>query len=43
VTARLETLLQLSTAIKAEAMPVLLPAPSGKFRLTCRLDAKIQT
>ena len=36
VTARLEAVLQLSTAIKTEAMPVLVPAASGKFRLTCR-------
>jgi phenylacetate-CoA ligase len=36
VTSRLEALLQLSTEIKTEAMPVLVPAASGKFRLTCR-------
>jgi phenylacetate-CoA ligase len=34
VTSRLETLLKFSTEIKAEAMPVLVPAASGKFRLT---------
>ena len=39
VTSRLEALLQLSTEIKAEAMPVLVPAASGKFRLTCRVAA----
>ena len=43
VTSRLETLLKTSAAIKAEAMPVLLPAASGKFRLTCRVDASVQT
>jgi len=43
VASQLEALLQLSTEIKAEAMPVLLPAPSGKFRLTCRMDPKVQT
>ena len=36
VTLRLEALLQSSAAIPAEPMPVLLPAASGKFRLTCR-------
>jgi phenylacetate-CoA ligase len=36
VTSRLEALLQLSAEIKTEAMPVLIPAASGKFRLTCR-------
>jgi phenylacetate-CoA ligase len=33
---RLETLLHLRNQIKAERMPVLVPAPSGKFRLTHR-------
>jgi len=37
VTSQLETLLQPSSTIKTEAMPVLLPAASGKFRLTCRV------
>ena len=36
IASRLETLLQLSTGLKTEAMPVLVPAASGKFRLTCR-------
>ncbi len=36
VTSQLEILLQLSAEIKTEAMPVLIPAASGKFRLTCR-------
>jgi len=35
VTARLEALLK-SSAIKPEPTPVLVPAASGKFRLTCR-------
>jgi phenylacetate-CoA ligase len=39
VTVRLEALLQLSAEIKTEAMPVLVPAASGKFRLTCRVAA----
>jgi phenylacetate-CoA ligase len=39
VTSKLKTLLQLSTEIKTEAMPVLVPAASGKFRLTCRIAA----
>jgi phenylacetate-CoA ligase len=37
VTSQLEALLKTSTEIKAEAMPVLVPAASGKFRLTCRV------
>jgi phenylacetate-CoA ligase len=36
VTSKLEALLKLSGEIKTEAMPVLVPAASGKFRLTCR-------
>ena len=36
VTSQLEGLLKLSTGIKTEAMPVLVPAASGKFRLTAR-------
>jgi phenylacetate-CoA ligase len=43
VTAKLEVLLQLSGELKTEAMPVLLPAASGKFRLTCRIDPAVQT
>ena len=39
VTSQLESLLKLSTEIKTEAMKVLLPAASGKFRLTCRVEA----
>ncbi len=39
VTSQLEVLLQSSAAIKTEAMPVLVPAASGKFRLTCRVAA----
>jgi phenylacetate-CoA ligase len=39
VTSKLEALLQLSAAIKTESMPVLVPAASGKFRLTCRVAA----
>jgi phenylacetate-CoA ligase len=35
VTSRLETLMGSRSEIAAEAMPVLLPTPSGKFRLTC--------
>jgi len=36
VTARLETLLNPRGGIKTESVPVLVPAPSGKFRLTRR-------
>ena len=43
VASKLEALLQVSAAIKTEAMPVLVPAASGKFRLTCRIDSKAQT
>jgi phenylacetate-CoA ligase len=39
VTSQLEALLQPSAEIKAEAMPVLVPAVSGKFRLTARINA----
>jgi phenylacetate-CoA ligase len=39
VTSQLEALLKSSAAIKTEAMPVLVPAASGKFRLTCRVAA----
>jgi phenylacetate-CoA ligase len=35
VTAKLAQLLKSSRKIKADAMNVLLPSPSGKFRLTC--------
>ncbi len=34
VTSRLEALLRVGDEIKTETMPVLLPLPSGKFRLT---------
>jgi phenylacetate-CoA ligase len=37
VTGRLKSLLQSRAQIKAEAMTTLVPAPSGKFRLTCRV------
>lgn len=37
VTSRLEALLKSETTIKTESMPVLVPAASGKFRLTCRV------
>jgi phenylacetate-CoA ligase len=43
VTSRLEALLQHPGQLKAEARPVLLPAASGKFRLTCRIDSTVQT
>jgi phenylacetate-CoA ligase len=39
VTSQLELLLKSSAEIKTEAMPVLVPAASGKFRLTCRIEA----
>jgi len=39
VTSQLEALLKSSAEIKTEAMPVLVPAASGKFRLTCRTVA----
>src|SRR5271154_5735526 len=41
ITSQLEALLQASTEIKTEAMPVLVPAASGKFRLTSRVDANL--
>jgi phenylacetate-CoA ligase len=40
VTSQLEALLKTSAVIKAEAMPVLVPAASGKFRLTCRVQTQ---
>jgi len=43
VTSQLEALLKTSAEIKAEAMPVLVPAASGKFRLTCRVTANQPT
>jgi phenylacetate-coenzyme A ligase PaaK-like adenylate-forming protein len=43
VTSQLEALLQLSSDLQAESMPVLLPAASGKFRLTGRVDPTVQT
>jgi phenylacetate-CoA ligase len=39
ITTQLRALLQLPGEIKTEAMPVLVPAASGKFRLTCRVAA----
>jgi phenylacetate-CoA ligase len=39
VTTQLEALLQPPIGIKTEMMPVLVPAASGKFRLTCRVTA----
>ena len=39
VTSRLETLLDSRSEIATQAMPALLPAPSGKFRLTCPATA----
>jgi phenylacetate-CoA ligase len=39
VTSRLGALLQVRAEIKAEVMSVLLPLPSGKFRLTCPATA----
>jgi phenylacetate-CoA ligase len=36
VAARLEALLKPEAGIKTEFMPVLVPSPSGKFRLTLR-------
>jgi phenylacetate-CoA ligase len=38
VTSQIEALLKSSTEIKTEAMPVLVPAASGKFRLTSRVQ-----
>ena len=43
VTSQIEALLQLSASVKTEAMPVLVPAASGKFRLTCRISPDLQT
>jgi len=39
VTSQLEALLKFSAEIKTEAMQVLVPAASGKFRLTARISA----
>jgi hypothetical protein len=39
VTSQLEALLKSSAEIKTGAMPVLVPAASGKFRLTSRASA----
>jgi phenylacetate-CoA ligase len=39
LTSRLGALLKSRTEIKAEAMTTLVPAASGKFRLTCRATA----
>ena len=38
VTARLQALLKCAAPIRTEPMPVLVPSPSGKFRLTARTD-----
>jgi phenylacetate-CoA ligase len=38
VTARIEHLLQLENPISTEAVKMLPPLPSGKFRLTCRVE-----
>jgi phenylacetate-CoA ligase len=43
VTARLEALLQTRGKISTTALPTLVPAASGKFRLTCRVDSTAQT
>jgi phenylacetate-CoA ligase len=42
LTSQLEALLKFSTEIKTEAMPVLVPAASGKFRLTSRVIQPVQ-
>jgi phenylacetate-CoA ligase len=39
VTVRLEALLQTKEKISATTLPTLVPAASGKFRLTCRVAA----
>jgi len=39
ITARLEALLQTPEKISVAALPTLVPAASGKFRLTCRVAA----
>ena len=41
VTSRLETLLGSRAEIATESMPVLLPEPSGKFRLSCPAGARL--
>jgi len=41
VTARLSALLNSRREIQAQAMDVLLPSPSGKFRLTCPVSQSI--
>ena len=40
LTKQLELLLKSRTEIKTEAMKTLVPAASGKFRLTCRVAAE---
>jgi hypothetical protein len=40
VTARLEALLAVRAEIKTEALTVLVPQASGKFRLTCPAPVK---
>jgi phenylacetate-CoA ligase len=37
ITSRLEALLQMKQIIPVEMLPTLVPAASGKFRLTCRM------
>ncbi len=39
ITSRLEALLQTKEKIPVEMLPTLVPAASGKFRLTCRMAA----
>lgn len=43
VTARLESLLKSPAEIATEAMTTLVPAASGKFRLTCRPAADVKS
>ncbi len=43
VTSRLKALLKLAAPIKTEAMTTLVPAASGKFRLTCRVTEAART
>ena len=42
MTGQLETLLKPPGGIKTEAVPVLVPSPSGKFRLTRRVTEQTQ-
>jgi phenylacetate-CoA ligase len=43
VTSQLQALLKSSIEIKTEAMPVLVPAASGKFRLTSSVQAQTKS